>query len=103
VTVTVAVRNVGERSGRAVIQVYVRDVESSLLRPEKELKGFAKIELRPGEEQVVRIVLPHRAFAAWDPASKGWVAEPGEFEILVGASSVDLRGSVTVKLVDRAS
>jgi beta-glucosidase len=103
VTVTVAVRNVGDRSGCEVVQVYVRDVESSLLRPEKELKGFAKVELGPGEQRMVRIVLPHRAFAAWDPALKGWVAEPGEFEILVGASSVDLRGRRTIRLTEAAT
>ncbi|MGE3596081.1 MAG: fibronectin type III-like domain-contianing protein, partial [Dehalococcoidia bacterium] len=99
VTVAVAVRNVGERAGREVVQVYVRDLESSLLRPEKELKGFAKITLQPGEERIARVVLPHRAFAAWDPTLKDWMAEPGEFEILVGASSADLRGSATVELM----
>jgi beta-glucosidase len=102
VTATVAVRNVGERTGREVVQVYVRDVESSLLRPEKELKGFAKVTLQPGEEQTVRILLSHRAFAAWDPTLKDWVTEPGEFEILVGGSSVDLRGGTTVRLADGA-
>ncbi|HEY8490224.1 MAG TPA: glycoside hydrolase family 3 C-terminal domain-containing protein [Dehalococcoidia bacterium] len=102
VTVTVTVRNTGDRPGREVVQVYVRDVESSLLRPEKELKGFAKVALRPGEEREVRIVLPPRAFAAWDPARHDWVAEPGEFEILVGASAADLRGRAVLHLREAA-
>ena len=98
VVVKVSVRNTGNRAGREVVQVYVRDVASTLLRPEKELKGFAKLALGPGEEQEVRIVLPARALAAWDPLRNDWVAEPGEFEIVAGASAGDLRGRVTLQL-----
>ena len=100
VDVTVPVRNTGERAGRTVVQLYVRDVESSLLRPEKELKGFAKLTLAPGEEREARITLGPRAFAAWDPSQHAWRAEPGEFEILAGFSAADLPVSATLRLVE---
>jgi beta-glucosidase len=98
-TVRVPVRNTGEREGTTVVQVYVRDVASTLLRPEKELKGFAKVRLAPGESREVAVDLDARAFEAWDPRVHGWVAEPGEFEVLVGTSSVAISGRVTVTLV----
>jgi len=98
VTVSIDVRNTGQRRGSEVVQVYVRDVESTLLRPEKELKGFAKVVLDPGEERTVEITLSPRSFAAWDPERHGWFTEPGEFEILVGASSVDIRGMAGLRL-----
>jgi len=93
VTVSVAVENTGDRPGATVLQVYVRDVESTLLRPEKELKGFARVHLGAGESTEVTVELGPRAFAAWDPRVHGWVEEAGEFEILVGASSVEIAGS----------
>jgi beta-glucosidase len=102
VIVRVPVRNTGGRAGSTVVQVYVRDVASSLLRPEKELAGFAKIRLAAGDSMEVAVELPARAFEAWDPRMHGWVAEPGEFEILVGQSSADLAGSVLVTLSERA-
>ncbi len=98
VAVTVPVRNTGTRPGQEVVQVYVRDVESSLLRPEKELKGFVKVAVEPGESKDVRVVLPPLALAAWDPTRKAWVAEPGDFEILVGASAGDIRGRANLHL-----
>ncbi|MHB8575222.1 MAG: beta-glucosidase [Dehalococcoidia bacterium] len=100
VTVSVSVRNTGDRRGREVVQLYVRDLKSHLLRPDKELKGFAKLALEPGEERGLRIVLPQRALAAWDPEQHAWIAEPGEFEILAGASASDIRGSATLRLVE---
>lgn len=92
VEVTVPVRNTGNRAGSTVVQIYVRDEASSLLRPDRELKGFAKLSLAPGEEREVRVALPPRAFAAWDPRVHGWVVEPGEFTILVGASVEEIHG-----------
>jgi beta-glucosidase len=96
--VAVRVTNTGLRAGAEVVQVYVRDVASRLPRPPKELKGFARIELEPGASGAVRIQLPPQAFEYYDPEAKGWLLEPGEFEILVGASATDvrLRASVTV-------
>lgn len=98
VEVTVHVKNTGARAGKTVLQLYVNDVASSLLRPDRELKGFAKVSLEPGEERDVRITLPASAFAAWDPRVHDWVAEPGEFRILSGASVEDIRGEVSLTL-----
>lgn len=98
VTVRVPVRNSGAREGSTVVQVYVRDVQSTLVRPEKELRGFAKVRLKAGEATEVEVELPPRAFAAWDVRVHDWVAEAGEFEILAGTSSAEIAGSVTVTL-----
>jgi beta-glucosidase len=98
VTVSVDVSNTGPVAGKEVVQVYVRDRESRLARPDKELKGFAKVALQPGESKTVSIPLDFRAFAYYDPAHGQWVTEDGEFDILVGASSADIRGCATVTL-----
>ncbi|MBN1270432.1 MAG: glycoside hydrolase family 3 C-terminal domain-containing protein [Kiritimatiellae bacterium] len=87
----VDVRNIGGRRGKEVVQLYVRDVASRLPRPAKELKGFEKIDLAPGETKQVVFRLDERALSFYDPDAKGWVAEPGEFELLVGSSSRDIR------------
>jgi beta-glucosidase len=96
--VSLDVTNTGERAGQEVVQLYVRDVESSLVRPEKELRAFAKLALEPGQTRSVRLELDRRAFAYWDPARSEWVAEPGEFELLCGSSSRDLRQSASYTL-----
>jgi beta-glucosidase len=90
-TVTLDVKNTGRRAGKEVVQLYVHDVRSSLVRPEKELKAFTKIMLQPGESQTVSLKLDREAFWFYNPARNGWVTEPGEFEILIGASSADIR------------
>jgi len=69
-----------------------------LVRPPKELKGFAKVELQPGETKTVTVPLDFRAFACFDPAYKQWITEDGEFDILIGASSTDIRCTKTVTL-----
>lgn len=91
VRVAVDVANTGARAGQETVQVYVRDVQSRLMRPEKELKGFAKVSLAAGEVKTVVVSLDRDALAYYDPAAKGWVVEPGEFEVLVGHSSRDIR------------
>ena len=96
--VTVDVRNVGRRTGQTVVQVYVRDVETSLERPEKELKAFEKVTLEPGESRQVLLTLEPRAFAYFDDARQAWVADRGEFEVLVGFSSAALPGRASVRL-----
>lgn len=96
--VTLRLRNTGSRAGKETVQVYVRDVESSHFRPFKELKGFAKVHLQPGEEQEVKIELECRAFTFYDVGKKDWVLETGDFEILVGASSRDIRLATTIRL-----
>ncbi|HUT18302.1 MAG TPA: fibronectin type III-like domain-contianing protein, partial [Anaerolineae bacterium] len=100
VEVSIAVENTGDRVGKEVVQLYVRDVESSLARPPKELKGFAKVSLQPGERTVVHLTLDRRAFSFYDPQQQGWVIEPGTFELLVGASSRDIRATATLRLID---
>jgi len=97
-TVSVDVTNTGSLAGKEVVQVYVHDHQARLVRPPKELKGFAKIELQPGETKTVSIPLDFRAFAFYDPAYQQWITEDGEFDILIGASSADIRGTVTVTL-----
>ncbi len=98
VTVAAQVTNTGEVAGHAVVQVYVRDVEAAVYRPDRELKGLAKVTLDPGASTRVAIALDRRAFAYWHPDQRDWVVEPGRFEVLVGASSRDLRGSVDVEV-----
>ncbi|MCB8929166.1 MAG: glycoside hydrolase family 3 C-terminal domain-containing protein [Ardenticatenaceae bacterium] len=89
--ITFKVKNVGTVVGKEVAQLYVRDVEATVFRPDKELKAFAKVELQPGEETEVTLTLDRRAFAFYDVPSRDWVVEAGDFEILVGASSRDIR------------
>ena len=98
-TVTVTVTNAGDVAGKEVVQLYVRDVEASVRRPDKELRGFHKIDLAPGESRKVRFELSERDFAYYSTRLGRWIAESGDFEILIGASSRDirLRQSVTLQ------
>ncbi len=97
-TVTVDVKNTGKREGKEVVQLYINDIESGLVRPAKELKGFAKVDLTPGETKTASFVLDRRDLSFYDPDQKQWVAEPGEFEVLVGSSSRDIRASASFTL-----
>ena len=94
-TVSVRVTNTGDRPGSDVVQVYVRDPESSVPRPHQELKGFAKVHLQPGASEVVSIPLDRRAFAVWDVAAHAWLVEAGAFEIAVARSSTDVVARLT--------
>jgi beta-glucosidase len=98
VTVAVDVTNTGQVAGAEIVQVYVHDHEAGLVRPFKELKGFAKVALQPGETKTVTIPLNFRAFAYYNPAYKQWITEDGEFDILIGASAVDIRCTLTATL-----
>ena len=89
--VSVKVTNTGKRAGKEVVQLYVRDLQSAVDRPMKELKGFAKLTLEPGKSQAATFKLDLRALSFYDDLEACWTAEPGEFEILVGASSRDIR------------
>jgi beta-glucosidase len=102
IRVSLDVENTGARAGKEIVQLYVRDVESSLRRPEKELKAFAKVALEPGETKTVQLTLDRQALSYYDPARNGWVAEPGEFEVLVGSSSHDIRLTGRFTLLDEA-
>jgi beta-glucosidase len=97
-SVSVAVTNTGPVAGKEVVQVYVHDCLSELVRPPKELKGFAKVDLEPGETKTVTIALDFRAFAYYHPDEKQWITEDGDFEILIGASAADIRGAAVVTL-----
>jgi len=94
----VDVTNTGRVTGKEVVQVYVHDQKSGLVRPPKELKGFAKVELQPGETRTVSVELDFRAFAYYHPEYKQWITEDGEFDILIGASATDIRHTLTVTL-----
>ena len=96
--VSAAVKNTGSVPGAEVVQLYVSDVESSVERPVKELKGFEKVFLQPGESRKVQFTLDRRALSFFDADSHAWVAEPGEFRALVGTSSEDIREEVSFKL-----
>ena len=86
-TVSLKVKNTGSRAGKEVVQLYVRDLETATGRPEKELKGFAKVFLEPGEEKEISFFLDRRAFACYDTDLHDWHVESGEFMILAGSSS----------------
>lgn len=92
------VENTGKVFGKEAVQLYVRDVEHTAYRPHKELKGFEKVALGPGEKKRVSIALDKRAFAFWNTLANDWQVESGKFEILVGASSADIRLKETITL-----
>ncbi len=91
VEVSLHVRNTGKRAGAEVVELYVHDGHSKIDRPTHELKSFSRVELKPGEMKTVQMKLDRSAFSYWSPETKKWVAEPGTFEIQVGASSRDIR------------
>ena len=99
VTVTVDVTNTGKMAGKEVVQLYVADKESAVIRPEKELRDFAKVELMPGETKTVSFTLGKRAFAYYNTTIHDWHVETGEFAIQIGRSSRDivLQETVTVE------
>lgn len=97
-TVTVDVTNTGSLAGKEIVQVYVHDHEAKMVRPFKELKGFMKVDLQPGETKTVSIYLDFRAFAYYHPKYKQWITEDGDFDILIGASAEDIRHTLTAVL-----
>ena len=92
------VKNTGTREGADVAQVYVGDTQTKVPRPAKELKGFVKVNLRPGETKKVSVMLDNRALSYYDVNAKEWRADPGVFDVLVGRSSeqIELRGKLTL-------
>jgi beta-glucosidase len=98
--VSLDVTNTGQRVGQEVVQLYVRDVTASVPRPPKELKGFAKVALAPGETKEVTLGLDRAALAFWDEAQHAWTAEAGTFEVLVGSSSRDIRARAAFELTE---
>ena len=98
ITFTVTVKNTGDREGQEVVQLYISDKKSSLPRPVKELKGFRKVKLAPGEEQKVSFTVAKDALSFFDGAKHEWIAEPGKFEAVIAASAADIRGVVPFEL-----
>ncbi|HKB56505.1 MAG TPA: glycoside hydrolase family 3 C-terminal domain-containing protein [Lacunisphaera sp.] len=93
------VTNTGRVAGAEIVQVYVRDTKSAVPRPERELKGFTKITLQPGESRAVSVRLTTKEFAYWDVTAHGWKTEPHEYTVLVGGASdaLPLEGPVTLQ------
>ena len=98
VTVTVPVTNTGSVAGAEVVQLYIADVEASVDRPAKELKGFAKVCLEPGQKADVSFTIDKEALSFFDAEKHAWVAEKGVFQALVAASAADIKGTVEFEL-----
>ncbi|HET8912550.1 MAG TPA: glycoside hydrolase family 3 C-terminal domain-containing protein [Ktedonobacteraceae bacterium] len=98
--VSLDITNTGKRAGKEIVQVYIRDKEASLHRPEKELKAFSKVELEPGERKTVTLLLDREALGYYDDLAHTWIAEAGEFELLIGASAQDIREKTSFTLTD---
>jgi beta-glucosidase len=96
ISVEVTIKNTGKVAGKEVVQLYVREERPRVVRPEKELKAFAKVAMEPGEEKTLSFRLQERDFAYYDVMSHRWVVNPGNFEILVSASSQDVRLRQTI-------
>ena len=99
VTVTFSIKNVGKSEGAEIAQLYIEDVQSSLPRPIKELKGFKRVSVEPGQAATVRLQLTKEDFSYWNPKTKGWYAEKGKFIIHVGSSSKEIRLQKTIELL----
>jgi len=98
--VSIDVTNTGARAGKEIVQLYVRDEQASLQRPEKELKAFAKVHLEEGERKTVTLSIDRETLAYFDDSTHEWVAEAGQFTLLVGASSQDIRATATFALTE---
>ncbi len=98
ITFSVKVKNTGTRDGQEVVELYITDIKSSLPRPVKELKGFEKVSLKAGEEKNVSFTVDKTALSFFDDKKHAWVAEPGAFEAIIGASSADIKGKVSFEL-----
>jgi len=99
-TVSVNVKNTGQRAGDEVVQLYVKHRQSALAHPLQELRGFQRVALQPGETKTVEILLPGSSLAYWDTHQHSSVVEPGKLEIRVGASSANIRLKQIVNLVN---
>ena len=97
-TFTVDVRNTGDREGAEVVQLYIADPVAGIDRPSKELKGFEKITLKPGETKTVSFTIEADDLSYYSIEQNGWVADAGEFQALIGPSSADIRTSASFEL-----
>lgn len=97
-TVTLTVKNTGDVAGAEIVQLYVGKAESKIYRAPRELKGFGKVFLQPGEEKTVTIELTDRAFKFWNVSTSDWCTESGEYKIYIGASSRDIKLEASVEI-----
>jgi beta-glucosidase len=98
ISFSVKIKNTGSREGSEIVQLYISDLKSSLVRPIKELKGFEKISLKAGEEKTISFTIDKTALSFFDDKKHDWVAEPGAFEAIIGASSTDIKSKVSFSL-----
>ncbi|MCI6118214.1 MAG: glycoside hydrolase family 3 C-terminal domain-containing protein [Prevotella sp.] len=97
-TLHTSIKNTGSRSGAETVQLYIRDVKSSLPRPVKELKGFQKVTLAPGEQRDITFTIDKSMLSYYDDSKGEWVMEPGRFEALIGASAGDIKSKVAFEV-----
>lgn len=97
ISFTVNVKNTGTREGKKLFS-FISAIRNPLPRPIKELKGFQKVKLAPGEEKAVTLTIDKKALSFFDDAKHEWVAEPGKFEAIIGSSSRDIKGTVPFEL-----
>lgn len=98
IQITIPVTNTGTRAGAEIVQLYIGDKESSLPRPLKELKGFSKVSLEPGETKVVSFSISKDALSFFDDTRHEWIAEPGKFEVFIAASATDIKSRFSFDL-----
>lgn len=98
ITFTICIKNTGTCEGQEVVQLYISDKKSSLPRPVKELKGFKKVRLAPGEEKEVTLTIDKEALSFFDDVRHEWVVEPGDFEAIIAASATDIKKKVKFAL-----
>ena len=99
VLVKVRVTNISDIAGKEIVQLYVRDIEASIARPFKELKGFRKVEFAPKATKEVIFKLTRRDFSFWDENTSSWKLEPGAFEITVGSSSQNVPLTAKINII----
>jgi beta-glucosidase len=97
-TVTIPVKNTGNKAGKEIVQLYIGDEKSSLVRPVKELKSFRKVDLAPGEEKNVEFTISVNDLKFFDDTKHEWIAESGKFTVYIGASSADIRSTLPFEL-----
>ncbi|MDC7125045.1 MAG: glycoside hydrolase family 3 C-terminal domain-containing protein [Spirochaetales bacterium] len=98
IAVSFDIKNTGTVAGKEIVQLYVKDKDSVVFKPEKELKSFDKISLQPGETKTITFNLDKRSFSFWDSSNSSWIVESGDYEILVGSSSTDIRLNHTISI-----
>ena len=98
ISFTISIKNTGAREGQEVVQLYISDKKSSLPRPAKELKGFKKVTLAPGEKKTVTLTVNKEALSFFDDVRHEWVTETGDFEAIIATSATDIKNRVKFTL-----